>query len=285
MDIKVMEVNDPEYPEQLLTIPHPPRQLYYAGDPAVLKNPLVAMVGSRRSTPYGNRMAGKIAARLVACGAAVVSGMAVGIDGMSHRGALAAGGKTVAVLGCGIDMTYPRANQTLKKEIIQKGLVLSEYPPGTRGASFTFPARNRIISGLAMATVVVEAGLNSGSLITAGLAEEQGRRVYGVPGNIDAVTSLGVNLLIRDGAIPLVVVEDLPIDLGLSEGAALEKAIEILGADEQALYKYLRLHGEVSMERLAVQLGFTPARLNGLVAVLEMKGIVGTALGKVFLLK
>ena len=179
---------------------------------------------------------------------------------------------------------YPAANRDLKKDILRTGLLLSEYPQGTRGTKFTFPQRNRIISGLSEATVVIEAGLNSGSLITAALANEQGRPVYGVPGNIDNVTSLGVNMLIRDGAQPLIAVDDLLADLQVDRSAVVQQELKsVTGAEEQQILALLARGSEVTVDQLAAMTGLTAGRINGLVSVLEMKGLVMTALGRVFL--
>ncbi len=284
MEIGLLRQEDPAYPPLLKQISHPPRELYYAGDLSLLATRCVAIVGSRKFTAYGRRIAAKIAARLAACGLTVVSGMAIGIDGISHRAALDAGGRTIAVLGNGLDVMYPAANRELKKDILERGLLLSEYPPGTRGTKYTFPQRNRIISGLSEAVVVAEAGLNSGSLITAALANEQGRTVYGVPGNIDAVTSLGVNMLIRDGAVPLVTVDDLLADLNADRTALWEKDYAgTVGEEERRILDLLSRSGEVTIDQLAMRLGLTAGKINGLVSILEMKGLVMTALGRVFL--
>ena len=284
MDIRILTIDDPAYPAQLRQIKDPPKKLYYAGDLTLLGTRMVAVVGSRKFTAYGRRVAAKIAGRLAACGVTVVSGMAVGIDGIGHRSALDAGGKTIAVLGNGLDVMYPAANRELKKDILREGLLLSEYPPGMKGTKYTFPQRNRIISGLSEATVVVEAGLNSGSLITAALAAEQGRTVYGVPGNIDAVTSLGTNMLIRDGAQPLIAVDDLLADLGVDRSSLLQQDIDaIAGPEEQQILLQLSRHTEATIDQLAALTGIPGARVTGLVSVLEMKGLVMTALGRVFL--
>lgn len=284
MDIRILEISDPAYPPLLREIKDPPEKLYYAGDLSLLATRCVAVVGSRKFTAYGRRIAAKVAGRLAACGVTVVSGMAIGIDGISHRSALEAGGKTIAVLGNGLDVMYPAANRDLKKDIIETGLLLSEYPPGMRGTKYTFPQRNRIISGLSEATVVVEAGLNSGSLITATLANEQGRPVYGVPGNIDAVTSIGVNMLIRDGAQPLVAVDDLLADLGVDRSSIVQQEMrQVTGEEEQKILTYLARNGEVTIDQLAALTGLAAGRVSGLVSVLEMKGLVMTALGRVFL--
>ena len=284
MDSTILKISDALYPPLLREIKNPPQLLYCAGDLSLLKTRCVAVVGSRKITAYGRRIAAKVAGRLAACGVTVVSGMAIGIDGISHRSALDAGGKTIAVLGNGLDVMYPAANRDLKKDILRTGLLLSESPPGTRGTKFTFPQRNRIISGLSEATVVIEAGLNSGSLITAALANEQGRPVYGVPGNIDNVTSLGVNMLIRDGAQPLIAADDLLADLQVDRSAVVQQELKsVTGAEEQQILALLARGSEVTVDQLAAMTGLTAGRINGLVSVLEMKGLVMTALGRVFL--
>jgi DNA processing protein len=208
--------------------------------------------------------------------------MAFGADSEAHKGALAAGGKTVAVFGCGVDICYPARNDRLMNEILEKGLVLSEFEPGTEPREFTFPARNRVISGLSVATVVVEAGLRSGSLITAERAAEQGRTVYAVPGNINRAMSFGCNKLIRDGALPLVVFDDIAKDLKLVRADTVERRAEALGADERAIYVALCRRGEMTIDELCACTGLPPQDVGGIVTVLEMKGVVETAGGRVF---
>ena len=179
----------------------------------------MAVVGARSCSPYGAQVARELARDLAAHGIVVVSGLARGIDGEAHRGALAAGGLTVAVLGCGIDRDYPRAHAQLASRIAESGLVVSEYPPGVEPAPWRFPARNRIVAGLAKATVVVEARERSGALITADFALELGRDVFAVPGEITSGLSKGTNDLIRQGATPLLAVDDVLDALGIERGA------------------------------------------------------------------
>jgi DNA processing protein len=206
---------DEGYPALLRHIDDPPDPLYYEGDLSLLSRTCVAVVGSRKATDYGRWAALNLARRLSEHGIVVVSGMAEGIDSFAHRGALEGPTPTVAVMGNGLDICFPKMNEALRRRIAEKGLLLSEYTDGTRGARFTYPARNRIISGLCLATVIVEAGLSSGSLITAGHAATQGRSVYAIPGNINRKLSVGCNKLIKDGATPLVFFDDIPGDLGL----------------------------------------------------------------------
>ncbi|MDR2156330.1 MAG: DNA-processing protein DprA, partial [Clostridiales Family XIII bacterium] len=170
--VTVLAPIDAAYPALLRLIPDPPKALYCDGNLNLLSRPAVAVVGARRATEYGKWAAMAMAKRYAECGLIVVSGMAEGVDSFAHAGALSGGGATVAVMGCGPDICYPRSNRRLRERILENGLLLSEYPPGTPPARHTFPARNRIISGLCVATVVVEAGLSSGSLITAERAAE-----------------------------------------------------------------------------------------------------------------
>jgi len=200
-DIRILPIRDAEYPERLRNIFDPPVVLYVKGTlPPVDELPAVAVVGKRKCTPYGRLAAEKLAAQITEHGGLVVSGMAEGIDAAGHRGALKAGGKTVAVLGSGVDIVYPSFHEQLYHDIIASGAVVSELPPGTQPSRFSFPRRNRIISGLSVAVLVAEADLSSGSLITANHALEQGREVFAVPGNIGVSSSEGCLKLIREGA-------------------------------------------------------------------------------------
>ena len=191
---------DPEYPPMLLEIADPPLALHVRGDVALLARPSIAMVGSRRASPYAINAAHHLARQVASMGIVVVSGLARGVDGASHLAALEAGGKTIAVLGTGIDIIYPRSHTRLFRRIEQDGLIVSEFPPGTPPKPEHFPIRNRVISGLAHGTVVVEATGRSGSLITARMAAEQGREVFAVPGSIFSAGSEGTHRLIQYGA-------------------------------------------------------------------------------------
>ena len=193
-----------DLPELLQQIHDPPRSLFLRGapDPEILARPAVAIVGARACSPYGAQVARMLGRELAAAGLVVVSGLARGIDGEAHRGALDAGGVTVAVLGCGIDRDYPAAHSELARRICERGLVVSEYEPGVEPAPWRFPARNRIIAGLTAVTVIVEARERSGALITADFALEDGREVLAVPGEITGTLSTGTNRLLRQGATP-----------------------------------------------------------------------------------
>jgi DNA processing protein len=214
---RILHRADPSFPPLLRAIHDPPAELYLRGAAAadLLARPAAAIVGARGCSHYGASVARALARELARAGAVVVSGLAPGIDAEAHRGALDAGGPTVAVLGCGIDRDYPASNRELAARIGETGLVVSEYAPGTEPAPWRFPARNRIIAGLAQATVVVEARERSGALITADFALEEGREVLVVPGEITSALSAGTNALLRVGAAPALGVADVLGALGL----------------------------------------------------------------------
>ena len=200
--LQILTYQDAAYPVRLKNIPDPPLVLYYKGRlPEFDALPVIGVVGTRRASAYGLQTAKRMGYQIGKCGGVVVSGMAYGIDGMAMAGALTAGQTTVGVLGCGADIVYPPSNRALFRDVEDYGCILSEFPPGTPPAKWTFPKRNRIISGLSCGVLVVEAPEKSGALITARLAADQGRDVFSVPGNIDIPTFAGSNRLIRDGAI------------------------------------------------------------------------------------
>ena len=209
-------------PPLLRAIFDPPKRLYLRGGAGddVLERGAVAIVGARACSPYGAQVARRLGRELARAGLVVVSGLARGIDGEAHRGALEAGGMTVAVLGCGIDRDYPAAHAELARRIRERGLVVSEYEPGVEPAPWRFPARNRIIAGLCPVTIVVEARERSGALITADLALEEGREVFAVPGEITSALSAGSNALLRLGATPLTSAADVLESFGLSAAPA-----------------------------------------------------------------
>jgi len=208
--------SDPAFPPLLRAIHDPPPGLFLrgAGDASLIASTSVAMVGARACSSYGTAVATSFARRLAESGVIVVSGLARGVDAAAHRGALE-GGVTVAVLGCGVDRDYPRSHAGLAERIAERGLIVSEYPPGVEPAPWRFPARNRIVAGLCLATVVVEARARSGALITADLALEEGREVLAVPGEITTALSDGTNALLRLGATPATRVEDVLEAIGI----------------------------------------------------------------------
>lgn len=283
--IKQVTLEEENYPFFLRMIAQPPKILYYRGDISLASRQSIAIVGARKATPYGKWAAAGLAKKLVDYDIVVVSGMASGIDGFAHRGALDNGGKTVAVLGCGVDVCYPAEHKELMKHIAKDGLLLSEFAPGTAPLPFRFPMRNRIVSGLCAGIVVVEAGISSGALITAECAAEQGRNIYAVPGNINNVYSMGANKLIQDGATPLIVFDDIIEGLGIEKKEWTPQSTEKLGRDEQLLCDYLYRRGETTKDQLCEGLQKSPAQINALVTILEMKGIVQTSIGKIYIAK
>lgn len=208
-----LAVSDERYPAWLRAIPDPPSVLYCDGLPIPSDRQAIAIVGARHASPYGLRVTEALARDLTGLGFTIVSGLARGIDAAAHRGALTAGGRTIAVLGCGLDITYPPEHERLRAEIVGSGAVITEFSPGTPPSGSHFPRRNRIISGLSLGVVVVEAAEGSGSLITARLALEQGREVFAVPGPIDAPLSRGPHGLLKQGAKLVESVEDIVEEL------------------------------------------------------------------------
>ncbi len=215
-EIIYLDYQSKEYPDSLKNIYNSPPGLFMRGNPELLHRPMLAMVGARRPTSYGLSVARKFGREIAEAGVIVVSGLAKGIDAAAHEGALSGGGSTLAILGCGVDVAYPRENKNLMDKIVQKGAVISEFPPGSAPQSWHFPVRNRLISGLSRAVLVVEASAKSGSLITADLALEQGRDVMAIPGNINSALSMGTNHLIRQGASIITSVEEVLEELGIS---------------------------------------------------------------------
>ncbi len=284
-NIKKVKLGEKDYPEMLKYIPNPPKTLYYIGDITIASEPLIAVVGARKASSYGKWAAYEFAKKLSEYEIGVVSGMAYGIDSYAHKGAVENDGKTIAVLGCGIDICYPASNKRLREEIIKEGLILSEYERSVPPMPFRFPLRNRIISGLCIGTIIVEAGLSSGSLITAECAAEQGRNIYAVPGNINNVYSFGTNQLIKDGATPLVIFDDIIDELGILRLAPSKKIDIELGKDEKEIYEYVQKNGETSTDSLCRSTGRLPSDINAMVTILEMKGLLQTALGKIFIAK
>jgi DNA processing protein len=259
--------SDPAFPPQLRAIHDPPVGLFLRGeaDPELLAQPCVAIVGARACSPYGGQVARALGRELAAAGLVVVSGLARGIDGAAHRGALEAVGLTVAVLGCGIDRDYPASHRDLARGIAERGLIVSEYAPGVEPAPWRFPARNRIIAGLAAATVVVEARERSGALITADLALEEGREVFAVPGEITSSLSKGTNALLRSGATPLTAAADVLELFGLESEAAARDAAE---------GRSILSHLPATADELARLTQLEPGPLAAALAELEVAGLV-----------
>jgi DNA processing protein len=276
---KVSTVLDDDYPRILREIPGPPPVLYYRGTLQSQDEPTIAIVGTRRATSYGREVTTRISADLASSGVTVVSGLAKGIDGFAHRAALDAGGRTIAVMASGVDIIYPPEHRELANRIIESGAIVSDYPPGTKPDAPNFPARNRIISGLSLAAVVVEAPLRSGARITADFANDQGRDVYAVPGSILSTASEGTNKLLREGATPLTSARDLLDDLHLSgrepEPEPAQVAFPITD-EERAIYALVTSEPQ-HIDELAYGAGLTISQASALMTMLELKGLVSNA--------
>ncbi len=298
-----------DYPPLLKQIADPPLVLYVRGDVKVLSRPSVAVVGTRRPSAYGSQVATRLARELAERQLVVTSGLARGIDSSAHRGTLEAQGKTVAVLGSGIDVIYPRENKKLSDEIVSSGALVSEFPPGTSPAPENFPIRNRVISGLCLGVVVVEAAEYSGSLITARLALEQDREVFAVPGNITSAQSFGPNHLIKQGA-KLVdgwrdVVDELPAAIRIqllpqaAESAEGEAGItgdsperlpallfeQSLNPEQKAVLQVLRVDEALFVDSIFGSVDLPQPRILAALLDLEMSGLVRQLPGKQFIRK
>jgi DNA processing protein len=283
--ITIITMDDAAFPESLRGTPDPPLFLYVKGALKPEDKNAVAIVGTRKPTYYGKTVTHRLAGELAASGFTVVSGLARGIDTQAHRGALAARGRTIAVLGCGIDVAYPPENRALMDEIGLTGAVVTENPFGTKPESGYFPARNRIISGLARGTVIIEAAEDSGSLITARYALEQGRKLFAVPGNIGSPVSRGTNSLIKEGAILIEGTGDVLAGLGAAPAAAVQRSparpLPLLTPDESVVLKCIGSepkHIDVLMSECRMAAG----ALGGVLVNLELKGLAKQLPGKYF---
>lgn len=280
---KPLALADDGYPVWLRAISSPPDVLYCDGRIEPRDRQAIAIVGSRQATPYGLRMTETLARELSGAGFTIVSGLARGIDAAAHRAALEAGGRTIAVLGCGLDITYPPEHGRLREEVAANGAVVTEFPAGTPPKPSHFPQRNRIISGLSLGVVVVEAAEDSGSLITARFALEQGREVFAVPGSIDAPLSRGPHGLIKQGAKLVETVDDIVEDLLpqlettgiLKRRPGLPKAGELpnLSPEERLLIDQMSRE-PLHLDDLTERSGLTPAGVAGILLGLELKAVV-----------
>jgi len=269
--------SDSGFPPLLRAIHDPPPGLFLRGAAPVelLARPAVAIVGARACSPYGRQVARRLGRELAGAGLVVLSGMARGVDAEAHRGALDREGVTVAVLGCGIDRDYPAAHATLARQIVERGLVVSEYAPGVEPAPWRFPARNRIIAGLCAATAVVEARERSGALISADFALEEGREVFAVPGEITSALSAGSNALLRLGATPLTAADDVLEAYGI-----VAPPIEAPAVSDEAAVVLERVRGAAaSADELARASGLDAGRLAAVVTELELAGLVSVEEG------
>lgn len=291
--IKVLTLEDDEYPKPLKNIYDPPPALYIKGEDIKPDIKALAIVGTRRASRYGKEMAKKLAYELASLGIVVVSGMALGIDTHAHEGALEANGKTIAVFGCGVDIIYPSSNRDLAKKIELSGTVVSEFPLGTGIEKGHFPRRNRVIAGLALGTIVVEGHYDSGAMITAKYALEEGREVFAVPGSIEIDQSKGPHWLIKQGAKLIETVEDILEELPLITAKRIsdsklkkhrqERDYSNLSDDERKIVAVLSLEPKY-IDNISVETGLSTPQVSSLLMMLEVNKIVRQLPGKMFVL-
>jgi DNA processing protein len=278
--IQVLTWDDPEYPDRLRQITQSPFVLYIKGDLLAEDAWAVAIVGTRRYSPYGRQVAEKISHTLARNGITIISGLARGIDRIAHKYALDAGGRTIAVMGSGLDNLYPPEHRTLAEEISNKGALISDYPLGTPPDGSNFPPRNRIISGLSKIIIVIEAGERSGALITANYAAEQGKEVFAVPGKITAPTSKGTNLLIKQGAHPLLNPQDVLDLLNMTLVAEQRVIRKALPSDpKEAILDQAVGNEPLHVDELCSQVNMPIEEVTSTLALMELKGMVRKTFG------
>lgn len=278
--VDLVAIDDDRYPALLREIDDPPPVLFVQGELTRRDELAVALVGTRRRSPYGEMVTGQLTRELVRRGFTIISGLAVGIDADAHQAAVEAGGRTIGVLGCGMDVDYPRQTLELRRRMTQTGAVITEAPPGTPPTSDRFPRRNRIISGMSLGTVVVEAPVKSGALITARLAGEQGREVFAVPGNITSPVSRGCHELLRQGAALVETAEDVVAGLGIMLEAVPEREpaperrrkLDDLPGDQRAVLEALS-HQPRNIDDVIAECGLATAQVSAALMLLEVKGL------------
>ncbi|MGB7847228.1 MAG: DNA-processing protein DprA [Candidatus Acidiferrum sp.] len=291
---RILNCAEPEYPQSLLQIYDPPALLYVRGDASILNAPSLSIVGTRRPTVYGTQMAERMGRDLAKRGLVIISGLARGVDAISHRGTTEAGGRAIGVLGTGIDVCYPRENKKLFEKVLEKGAIISELPTGSHPAPGNFPVRNRIIAGMPLGVVIGEGKQYSGSLITARLAMEFGREVFGVPGNVTQEMSFAPNQWIKQGAKLVTCAEDVIEELPTPVRAALVQA-EALGSEqrnllaadglspiEKKIYELLSAEESRPIDDLVETTGLNSSEVLATLFDLEMKGIIRQLPGKRF---
>ena len=276
----VVTLADNAYPKRLLHLADPPPILFLRGDPAWLNAPSIAVVGSRNATPGGADNAERFSAALSAKGYTITSGLALGIDAAAHRGGLSAKGSTIAVMGTGIDMIYPKRNESLARQIEEDGVLVTEFPPGTAPLPGNFPRRNRIIAGLSRGVLVVEAALASGSLITARLAVEIGRDVFAIPGSIHSPVSKGCHALIKQGAKLVESADDI-LEETASDQTMSSPEDHHLSGPESVLLQHMG-YDPCNMDVLCARSGLTAETVSAMLLALEINGRVAAIAGGLF---
>jgi len=284
-EIKKISLKDENYPKRLREIKDPPKILYCLGE---IKNEedCFAIVGARKCTNYGKEIASRIASDLAEVGLTIVSGFAPGIDTMAHRAAIEKGKRTIAVLGTGIDekSIYPKSNLKLIDKILENGgAIISEFEPGTHGTKYTFPQRNRIISGLSLGVLVVEARMQSGALITANYAKEQGRKVFAVPGSIFSQASKGCHFLIKNGAKLVESAEDILKELGIRKLEIGKKEIKGKTPEENLILEVLK-EGALDVEKIIEKTKLPPSKVASILSILEIEGKIKNLGGNIYVI-
>jgi DNA processing protein len=282
-EIKKISIEDEGYPKKLREIKDPPKILYYLGEIKSEENCL-AIVGARKCTNYGKEIAYRIASDLAEAGLTIVSGFAPGIDTMAHKAAIEGGKRTIAVLGTGLDekSIYPRSNLKLIDKILENGgAIISEFEPGTHGTKYTFPQRNRIISGLSLGVLVVEAKMNSGALITAKYAKEQKRKIFAVPGSIFSQTSKGCHFLIKNGAKLVESAEDILEELGIRKKEVGRKEIKGKTPEENLILEVLK-EGASDVEKIIEKTKLPPSKVASILSILEIEGKIKNLGGNIY---
>jgi len=291
---RLLNWTEPEYPQTLLQIYDPPVMLYVRGEPQILNLPSIGIVGTRKPTLYGSQLAERLGRDLAARGLVIVSGMARGIDAIGHQGAMAANGRAIGILGTGIDVCYPKENKKLYEKVLERGAIITEFPIGTHPAPENFPVRNRIVAGMPLGVIVVEGAQYSGSLITARLAMEFGREVFGVPGNVTQPVSFAPNQLIKQGAKLVTCAEDVIEELPTPVRAMLVQAEQpeaeqrnlllaaSLNNSEKKLYELLSAEETRHIDDIVERSGLNSSVVLATLFDLEMKGIIRQLPGKQF---
>lgn len=286
LHIKLLTWDDALYPKRLREIDSPPAVLYLRGELKPEDEWAIAVVGTRRASPYGKQVTYRIVSELAKNAITVVSGLALGIDSEAHKAALAAEGRTIAILGSGLDIIYPYQNRQLAEAIVERGALISEFPLGVQPLATNFPWRNRIISGMSLGVVVIEAGEVSGALLTASRAAEQGREVFAVPGSILSPTSAGSNRLIQDGAKLTRNAEDILVELNLSMVPQQMEMRQLLPENEvEAALLGLLSHEPTHIDELARACGLPISQISSSLTVMELKGMVRQTGGMNFVLE
>lgn len=288
LNIDIITVLDENYPEKLKYIYDKPIVLYTKGNYNVEDNLAIGIVGSRKATAYGKWACEKFTKELVNLGVTIVSGLAMGIDSVAHKAAIEAGGRTIGVLGNGIDVIYPKNNYKLYNEVAKNGAVITEFPIGTQPFNYNFPQRNRIISGLSLGIIVIEAKEKSGSLITAHLALDQGKEVFALPGNINSIYSGGTNRLIKDGARPLLDIDDIIeeiYELQINLDKKKRESIDYLSlSDTETNIIKIVEEGPVHCDTIAIKTGMDISSVMSILTILELKGLIKELSNRIFIL-